>query len=400
MPELQAPVGFSVQKQEEPATLREQLHWTALGLGCVWFVNDAIFLQVPYWIGSQPQGLKLPNWIALTGSVVSPAVTIGALLLRRFKGDRLQQATVPALIALSIASCVLLGSGLWRISSWFIYLATACAVSVGTLVPLATVPWIQASGYKTSLISALYLGGSVGSLFGGVLAIVQSPGDKKRFSPEVFFIIVGLLASASVCAYVRIRRQGIGVKQQFVDVATRTERSPSRTQETRESLLGLPVSRRPEAGCACLARLVPEQYDAYLLQNWRQWIGSAWPMACWTGVVGMCTWSTARSMMGFAATHTVVGHHACRSLPVSNRSDFTNGLSGCALFCAQYGDPTMSPLNRTGCASQAACTIVTIAANSDDLTPHATCTENRGEYWVGWITALAQFAFAAGILGT
>ena len=380
------------QQHEEEPTLREKVHWAALGLGCVWFINDSIFLQVPYWIGSQPEGLKLPNWIALTGSVVSPAVTLLALILRRCLQSQLQNLAVPALIALSIMSCALLGSGLWRISSWFIYLATACAVSVGTLVPLITVPWIQGNGYKTPLISAMYLGGSLGSLFAGILAIVQSPGDKKRFSPQAFFIVDAFLVCASIWAYVKIRLQGIGLKERLATVREQTQAIQAPVRDNRESLLGTPSSRNHEAGCACLVHLVPEQWDVCLPRNWRRWIGSAWPMACWTGFVGMCTWSIARSMMGFAATHTVIGHHKCRDLMESHRDGQSHRLSGCALFCAQY-------TNHSSCIAQGAC-VVAINATQGADTLHATCTENRGEFWVGWMTSLAQFAFSAGILGT
>eukprot|EP01050_Picozoa_sp_SAG11_P036595 SAG11_NODE_14005_length_629_cov_0.784906_1_plen_164_part_10 len=44
---------------EDKPSLRERLYWTGLGLGCTYFINDTMFLELPYWVASQPEGLAL-----------------------------------------------------------------------------------------------------------------------------------------------------------------------------------------------------------------------------------------------------------------------------------------------------------------------------------------------------
>ena len=67
----------------EPTTLPERLHWMALGLGCTWFINDTIALQLPWWVAFQPEKLELGNYNGLVAAIVGPCAALLALLLRK-----------------------------------------------------------------------------------------------------------------------------------------------------------------------------------------------------------------------------------------------------------------------------------------------------------------------------
>ena len=177
------------EEPEEAPTARERAHWAALGLGCTWFINDTMFLQLPYWVASQPEGLKLGGNISFAASVANPVTVLLALLLRcsfstfhpqpslifcvfwgvtckmmkmgrRFAFRATMRAVVPVLICLSLAAGGVLACGGWRLSSWFIYLAVVLASTVGGLTPWLTIPWMLHSGYKPALVSPLFLGGN------------------------------------------------------------------------------------------------------------------------------------------------------------------------------------------------------------------------------------------------
>lgn len=138
---------------EETASQRERIYWALMGLGCTWFLNDSMFLQLPYWISSQPEGLVLGSRIAFVGSVVPPVMAVAALTLRKHRYDAVQRAAVPTLITFSLFAGSILALGLWKISSNFIYLSMALASTVGGLGALITTPWVMGSGYKPACIS-------------------------------------------------------------------------------------------------------------------------------------------------------------------------------------------------------------------------------------------------------
>ena len=185
---------------EEQISRREQAYWMLLGLGCTWFVNDAIFMQLPYWVATQPDGFKLGSRIALAGSL-APLSAVVAMFCRKWYPRRVLQLAIPVIIALSFGAAAVLSLGLWRLTSWFIYLAVFLACTVGSISPYIQVPWVLASGFKPAVISPLFLGGSCGSLCASLVAILQSPGDSRHFSPSIFFGLKIPALAGSLAAY-------------------------------------------------------------------------------------------------------------------------------------------------------------------------------------------------------
>jgi hypothetical protein len=362
------------EEQEEALTRRERAHWALLGLGCTWFMNDALFLQLPFWLTTQPEGLKLGARIALAGSLTPLPAALAVWLQWRFPHQQ-QQLAIPLMISLSASAGALLAMGLWRLSSWFIYVPMLMAASVGGLTPYVQLPWVLARGFKPAVISPLFLGGSVGSLSLSLVAIAQSPGGARRFSPSVFFLMATLPLAGAVLAYSRIVRGSVGAS----------------ASEMRGSLQGARGAQ--EAAANGLPGMTARGWA-----EWRSWVPEILPLALWMSTISMCTWTVTRSSMGFATTHTVAGHHLCRP--------------ECASWCASLVDPSQ-PKNRTACAAVSMCTVVSSAVMSggggggggnDDGRGTSSggeggwqCSENRGEVWLGWMTALAQWAYTAGI---
>lgn len=331
----------SGEVSEERPRAWERAYWTVLGLGCTWFINDSLFLQLPYWVASQPEGLKLGGNISLAASVANPVTVAAALLLRHFAFNATMRVAVLVLICFSLVAGGVLACGGWRLSSDFIYLAVVLASTVGGLTPWLTIPWLLNSGYKPALISPLFLGGSVGSLCSAVIAIWQSPGESRRFSPSVFFAITTAPISLSLLAYAKIERDGIGLAR---------GNSPVKTF----------------SGGGTEGKCPP--------RGWSRWLSRALPLALWVAFVTMCTWSVSRAVMGFAAAHTVIGRHACEP--------------NCGTSCGRYNN------NQTACMQRQVCIV--------GATDHGgfVCQENKGEMWIGWITSLAQWAYTCGILFT
>jgi hypothetical protein len=418
-----------------------------MGLGCTWFINDTMFLQLPWWISSQPEGLKLGNRIALSGSVTPVVSATVALTLRKYHYEQVQRWCMPVMIVFSICAGTIIALGLWEVSSNFIYMSMSLASIVGSTTPYLAIPWVMGSGYKPACISPMFLGGSIGSLGASSIALYQRPGDEegKLFSPSVFFGIITVPVLLALYGYFQIDARGIG-KKALVEASEAPEEPavPPPSNEGTKSLGEAPAST---SGCGALVRSVPLQWDEYLPTNWRIWISEVWALAAWMGVIAMCTWTVSRAVMGFASTHTVFRHHECHHLPqlIERRPlcgqgcwEMLEGLAGCDRYCHEVEwnvrNPSADELKRLDAECQLACearnqrdgtdwpcdagcpesstaevenmvklqcqaeTACTPAEmTSETGTTRQVCRENRGEAWLQLMTAGAQWSYTAGI---
>ena len=390
---------------EEASTLRERAFWALMGLGCTWTLNDSMFLQIPYWVSSQAEGLNLPSRIALSGSIIPPVATATAMVLRKYRYEQMQRYCVPTVICFSLVAGSILGwpLGLWRVSSWFIYLSMALVACVGNLSTFVTIPWILSEGYKPVLISSIFFGGSCGSLSASTLALlVQKPGSEKNFDPTVFFTFLTVPVIGAMFAFFQIRAHGIGKKSEGAAgaaVAEGGEEDKPPTEPDAPPPLAEEVAEAEVApakgGCQRLTHVVPREWDAFLPSNWRRWIGSAWPLATWLGVVAMCTWTVSRAVMGFGTAHTVrsspalppapltalcpgqvMGHHLCHHMAAAEEG----GPAGCTKLCSQLLDPS-DPANQTACAAASVCSVFPGEGKYNDDGSFE-CKEDKGEYWL------------------
>ena len=82
-------------------------------------------------------------------------------------------------------------------------------------------------------------------------------------------------------------------------------------------------------------------------------------------------------LAGFAAAHTVPGHSLCRP--------------DCAAACTAWREDALQ------CQSQAGCRWVASAVGEAG---GSACLDDRGELWLQWAVALAQWSYAAGLGAT
>ena len=177
-------------RAEAQATRREHLHWGAVGAGVTYCIYDSSWLQLPWWQTSQPEGLRLGGRISMVANAALLCSVPTVLLARQLRPAAFRRYLLPVLICCQGAAGLVLASGLWTLSSAFIYIGIFLAYTVGSLTSFATVPWLLSAGFKPPLVSSLYAGGSAASLLASILAMIQSPGDAQRFSPQVFFLVV------------------------------------------------------------------------------------------------------------------------------------------------------------------------------------------------------------------
>ena len=199
-------------RAEAQATRREHLHWGAVGAGVTYCIYDSSWLQLPWWQTSQPEGLRLGGRISMVANAALLCSVPTVLLARQLRPAAFRRYLLPVLICCQGAAGLVLASGLWTLSSAFIYIGIFLAYTVGSLTSFATVPWLLSAGFKPPLVSSLYAGGSAASLLASILAMIQSPGDAQRFSPQVFFLVVTLpVVCTSVPMYRRVMRRGVGL---------------------------------------------------------------------------------------------------------------------------------------------------------------------------------------------
>ena len=438
--------------KEETLTAAERAWWALMGLGCTWFINDTMFLQLPWWISSQPEGLKLGNRIALSGSVTPVISAAVSLMLRKHYYEHVQRWCMPLMIVFSICAGTIIALGLWEISSNFIYMSMSLASIVGSTTPYLAVPWVMGNGYKPACISPMFLGGSIGSLCASTLALYQRPGDEqgKLFSPSVFFGIITVPVLLALYGYHQIDVRGIGKKASAEASAAPDGEEPGVPPPSDEGMNILDAEPVSTSGCCgALSRSVPLQWDAYLPTNWRIWISEVWALATWMGVIAMCTWTVSRAVMGFASTHTVFLHHECHHLPklMGPRPacghdcwEILEDLAGCDRYCHEVEwnvrNPSADELKQRDeecqlacearnqrdltdlpctagcgetsatdvenmvklyCQAETACTAAEMTSETHFFAKQQVCRENRGEAWLQLMTAGAQWSYTAGI---
>lgn len=288
---------------EQQPSMRQALNWMLLGLGCTWFLGDSTNLETAWWIDSQPEGDKIGGYIALCGTL-APINALLVLALRAFAPKTFAQGVVPIMIVMSLISGYLLASNLWTITSWVIYIAVFLNQTVGAMVPFSIVPWVISQGYMPSLLSFLYLGGSVGSLSASILSMVQEPGSAKRFSPSIFFLIITTPVFMSLFAYARIVRKRIGAMQE-----------PDENYEA-----------------------APRHCWSGMFANFGTWWATTLPLALVSSLMAMGSWTILRAALPFAATHTTPGHAACAPHCDSYCSAFSQSMCSTTPACLWSSD--------------------------------------------------------------
>jgi len=187
-----------------------------------------------------------------------------------------------------------------------------------------------------------------------LLSMVQSPGDRRRFSPSVFFLVITTPILASLLAYWRISSRSIGVV--------------TASSEQAETLISSDAAHG-EGGLGRVRRGI----RSVCRKDTQRIFVSALPFAMTACLMTLGSFTVLRSALTFATTNTVLGHSLCNP--------------HCSEFCA-----TLTNLGKDACDSHGAC-----QPQFQTSTQEFKCIENRGEKWLGWSVSLAQFSFASGV---
>jgi len=174
-------------------------------------MQDTLWLEMPWFEISQPEGITLSSWLLLMQSI-SFVLNFGLLWTETYvvtfpKMGFLYCASFTTLLVSFVLSLT------WHYSinglSLFLYLGSFVGQFIGTAQYIFVVPWI-ADNYDASLISP-FLSGDALMLFIMVsIQIVQEPGGECNFSPAVYFILAGTIYAITFGVCVCTFTCGIG----------------------------------------------------------------------------------------------------------------------------------------------------------------------------------------------
>jgi hypothetical protein len=95
------------------------------------------------------------------------------------------------------------------------------------------------NSYENDFISAARSGGSGTILLVALISIAQDPGsDDIRFSPRIFFVIVGLILILPIIAYRFIIKHNLGLKQKIEALPEAEMTSLSAVQHVSNPIMG------------------------------------------------------------------------------------------------------------------------------------------------------------------
>ena len=153
-----------------------------------------------------PAGLDLPDRTAMAGNLATFSVFLLSWVRCRVAARpgfnfyaRLVHATVFAVVAAGVVTAFA-----WRLP-FVVPMANGLAASVGALSWAAVIPF-TALHFDESLVSALFFGGTIGSLVAGMIGLVQAAAP--AFGPLAALLSLAAAQSSAFAAWSLILRKG------------------------------------------------------------------------------------------------------------------------------------------------------------------------------------------------
>jgi len=188
-----------------PASKCDYLMFMSIGLGSSWVLLSAHYVELPWFERSQPEGVELAAWFGLVGTV---AIAI-SLLVNLYGGQNLMGANSAFVLATFNFSVNMFIAFTWNLTvrgcSLFLLFGSFGGAVVGNLSVVLIVPWVAAN-FPPSLTNAYISGEGLMTVFTVMLQLAQSPGQYRRFSPTVYFVILALPSISSICCIIWIWR--------------------------------------------------------------------------------------------------------------------------------------------------------------------------------------------------
>jgi len=173
-------------------------------------IQDLLWLELPWFEESQPEGDTLPSIFVLAHGIASILI-LGLLCIETY-------VPFPKLGILycssfvTLLTCIALIFG-WSFSfggiSMFLFLGAFAAAMVGWVQYIFVIPWI-ADNYNPRIISLVIAGDElmIASLI--ILQIIQEPGGSQNFSPTIIFLIAANFYAITCGVCVFTFQSGIG----------------------------------------------------------------------------------------------------------------------------------------------------------------------------------------------
>jgi len=167
-------------------------------------IQDTLWLELPWFEVSQPEGLTLASWLFLM-QAVSSVTFLGWFYIETHV---ITSSKIFVLYSASFASVlmsIVLSFG-WHFTfnglSLFLFMGTFVGQMVGWVNYIFVIPWI-ASNFIPRLISPYAAGNSLMIFFLVVLELIQEPGGEQNFSPGGYYRLAGIVyaATCGVCVY-------------------------------------------------------------------------------------------------------------------------------------------------------------------------------------------------------
>jgi len=191
-------------KSGERTNFCQYLAFAGVGLGPSWAIVNAIYLEVPWFEDTQPEGLALSTWLGLPQAVATMLFMVVVI-----DGRMMQYIPRLAIPTVILAICVnVVGAIWWRVtlgsSSVILLLVTFGGTIVGNLQFMCLLPWI-ATNFNPKMTNAFIGGNSLMSALCVLLQLVQSPGQARLFTPTAYWFLLVIPTAIALPAAIYIR---------------------------------------------------------------------------------------------------------------------------------------------------------------------------------------------------
>jgi len=166
-------------------------------------VQDSLWLELPWFEVSQPEGIHLSSWILLMQALGS-MIFLCLLYIETY-------LTCPKLGILYFSSFVALLMTVTLAFTWhfsvdgmsvFLLLGTLVGQLVGWVQYIFVIPWITRN-YNPRILSPFTSGNALLIIMLLTIQIIQEPGATRNFSPKVFYLLGATIYASTfaVCVY-------------------------------------------------------------------------------------------------------------------------------------------------------------------------------------------------------
>lgn len=184
----------------------EYLIFMTIGMGVSYGLCNALYLEVPWFESTQPEGIRLSAWMGMAGTIAAAfsLVISRSGVVNKFSGHKSTLVLIILNISLFLFIAFTWSSTIGGLSV-FVFLVTFGGGMIGNFQFMILLPWVSAN-FPPTATNALFSGSSLMSFICVVMQLIQSPGANPRFSPTWYFFILALPSFLSVRSIFLVQR--------------------------------------------------------------------------------------------------------------------------------------------------------------------------------------------------